>query len=180
MKKIYITLSSLFIMIASLNLSIVNVKAATISKDMINLANTKAQVVASVIVTPEMDDYSKAVAVHDWICANSHGSLIDKATDHSIVGPLLLSEGCCEGYAETFHLFMKILGVKSRRVEGWAGGGYHEWNEVLINGQYMAIDCMWDDPVIVGGPDPGGVYSRQYCLISPVIMALDHSAVKYY
>ena len=137
------------------------------------------------IASEGMAEYDKVVAVHDWLCTNctynvtsiSNGVIL--GSDHSADGPLLYGLSVCEGYAEAFKLFMDILGIKNRRVDGWAQG-YHSWNEVFIGDQWLAVDVTWDDPVIIGGPDSGGVYTRQYCLITPEQMAADHMACEYH
>ncbi|MBP3803751.1 MAG: hypothetical protein J6I76_07615 [Oribacterium sp.] len=108
------------------------------------------------IIDPDMSDYDKAVAAHDWLCANcayneySYNNDIDIASDYTADGPLLYGTSLCEGYAEAFRLFMNILQIENRMVVGYAGGGDHAWNEVKIDGKWYAVDTTWDDPIIVG------------------------------
>ena len=33
--------------------------------------------------------------------------------------------------------------------------GWHEWNAVRINGQWLHVDCTWDDPGIGGDLNSG-------------------------
>lgn len=97
-------------------------KAAGVSKDMVMLANDKARFVTGTLFTQEMSDYDKALVIHDWLCSNCrtsekcaiYGQYV--ASDHSIVGPLVLGTACCEGYADTYKLFMDLAGIKNRRV----------------------------------------------------------------
>lgn len=147
-------------------------------------AKAKAEEIVSLVSYPGMTDYEKAIWAHDYLCSTCTGNIasleanIYLPSDHSADGPLFYGTAVCEGYADAFRLFMNIMGVKNRRVSGWAGG-YHGWNEVYIDGQWWAVDVTFDDPYIIGY-DPSGVYSRQYCLISPAVMALDHIAMEYH
>lgn len=150
-------------------------------------AVAKAKEVVQSITYSGMSQSEMVIAVHDWICTNCTGNLTSVQTlqyieyEHTADGPLLCGISVCEGYAETFRLFMNILGIKNRRVNGYVEGGqfYHAWNEVNIDGTWYAIDVTFDDPIVIG-IDPGGVYSRKYCLISPEIMAIDHIPTVYF
>ena len=83
--------------------------------------------------------------------------------DHNIYGTLTRGLAVCEGYAESFKFFMDELNIPCILVAGTATNSVgiterHEWNYVKINNKWYAVDCTWDDPVIVGG---GFVTSKQ-------------------
>ena len=147
--------------------------ATTIDQRNYELAEKKVKTVISQIITSDMNDTDKVVAIHDWICENS-SYRSDKDTDSTACGPLLTGYGCCAGYADTFHMFMNALDIKDRRVKGIDdhNNGYHRWNEVYVDGNWYGVDTTWDDNV--------DSISRDYCLITPEQMAENHTFIRYY
>jgi transglutaminase/protease-like cytokinesis protein 3 len=69
----------------------------------------------------------------------------------------LINKSCvCEGYSESFKFLMDALDIPSTIVIGKATNSEgktesHSWNYVQINDIWYAIDCTWDDPILVGG-----------------------------
>ena len=62
----------------------------------------------------------------------------------------------CEGYAKAFKYMLDSFGIESTLVIGTATNSQgesenHAWNYVKLNGRWYAVDCTWDDPIIVGG-----------------------------
>ncbi len=50
----------------------------------------------------------------------------------------------------------------------------HAWNYVQLNGIWYAVDCTWDDPVIVGNGKIGNNTKYKYFLRGNEYMAKDH------
>ena len=112
-----------------------------------------------------MATYGTAVerekAVHDYIVQNCNyaydrynsGTLIDD--DFTIYGCIINHVCVCAGYAQTFKLFMDLMGIPCDYVRGVAcNGDNHAWNAVQLDGQWYQVDVTWDDqPECYGGVD---------------------------
>lgn len=110
------------------------------------------------IITEEMSDYEKELAVHDWMIAWAE---YDQAALSSLPGaqptpdsdnPYGFFTGraaICTGYTSTFQLLMDLLGIECLTVEGTAYNGTedHAWNMVRLDGDWYCVDVTWDDPV---------------------------------
>ncbi len=91
------------------------------------------------------DPWSKAVAVQDWVSKNIRRKNfeVSRATARDVARTL---EGDCTEHAVLAAAMCRTLGIPSRVVIGLLyvddlrGFGSHMWNEVLINGQWVAID----------------------------------------
>ena len=102
------------------------------------------------IVEPDMSDYEKTLAIHDWICKNVSYEQADDTSDQDIYGALVNRKALCAGYAEAFSYLLGKVGVKSSVVSGDAidkNGNRisHAWNIVYINGKPYYFDITWDD-----------------------------------
>lgn len=74
----------------------------------------------------------------------------------------------CQDYAELFQSMCIRLGIPCDMVTGEAGGP-HAWNKVYVDGQWLYMDCTWDDPV---SSKPTLRYD--YCLVGPDVMVKSH------
>ena len=140
--------------------------------------NLKAFDIVTSVTNGSMSNRQKVQAVHDWIIKNTaynvsaYQSGNYSPADFVASGPLLYGTAVCSGYADAFKLCMDMLGILCRKVSGYAGGGNHAWNEVMIDGTWLSVDVTWDDPI----PDRGNsVYWNKYLLISQEQMAQDHT-----
>ena len=111
------------------------------------------------IITEEMSDYEKELAVHDWMIAWAE---YDQAALSALPGaqptpdsdnPYGFFTGraaICTGYTSTFQLLMDLLGIECVTVEGTAYNGTedHAWNMVRLDGDWYCVDVTWDDPVM--------------------------------
>lgn len=116
----------------------------------------------------------KAKAIHDYIInLNAYdyenynrGTLPDTAFD--VRGVLLRNKSVCQGYAETYFIFMHLLDIPCKMISG----GDHGWNLVkLSDGKWYHVDCTWDDPVMEGGEQK---LLYRYLFMNDEIMLLDH------
>ena len=102
--------------------------------------------------------YEQLCYVHDWLTANNEYNSVAAATgsayDYLPWTPLsALTDGLqpvCEGYAKAFKMVCDELGIPCVTVDGVASGGGHEWNQVLLNGQWYGVDVTFDDPTVSG------------------------------
>ena len=157
-------------------------KIAT-SKNKTVQAQLKIADVSSTIITPDMSDYEKCVAVHDWIInhtrfdiENAKACTVPKS-DYTMEGTINNGTGVCGGYAAAFDCFMDLNNVPCEFVVGEANGRCHGWNQVLIDGQYYYIDVTFDDPV---SPDGKNLITHNYCMISVEQMERDHITTQFY
>ena len=48
--------------------------------------------------------------------------------------------GTCFDYASLAAAMLRVQGVPTKLVIGYADSSYHSWNEVCVNGQWMRLD----------------------------------------
>lgn len=138
------------------------------------------------IITPEMSDYDKVKAVHDYIVLNCEYDYENYVNDtipqdsYSPRGALINKKAVCEGYAAAFKAFMDELSIPCKFVSGKAssngdftGRVNHAWNRVEVGGVWYQIDVTWDDPV----PDQKGKVRYKYFLLSDEEMNRTHLQV---
>lgn len=117
--------------------------------------------VFSEVVTEDMTDVEKELALHDWLV--DHGDYDRTAVGDSKTfqphaddpyGLLVEGYGICLGYASSFQLLMDLAGVECITVAGAGSGSTrdHAWNMVRLEGEWYCVDVTWDDPVFSGNP----------------------------
>lgn len=120
--------------------------------------NNKVKEIVNQIIKPEMKDYEKEAAIHDYIISNAEYDNRFNSGDmpqvsNTAYGVLVNKVGACLGYAQAMDKLLKASGIDSVIITGDAdngdGKGYegHAWNLVKIGGQYYHIDATWDDPI---------------------------------
>lgn len=107
------------------------------------------------IVTDDMSDFEKELAVHDWIVENgeyddtvySNASHSGRVGYRDPYGILVKGYGNCLGYASSFQLLMDLCGVECITVVGAAfdSRSDHAWNMVRLDGEWYCVDVVWDD-----------------------------------
>lgn len=116
-----------------------------------------AKAVLSKIITKDMSDYEKELAVYDWMTANigfNDGSLeVVPDTDTECDNPhgvLKYHKAVCVGYATTFRLFMQMMDIECMVVHD----SYlsHSWDLVKLGDHWYHTDVSSDAP--------GGNYSH--------------------
>lgn len=113
--------------------------------------------------------YYKIKSVHDYIIANTeYDKTVSKSNIYTAYGALIGHNAVCEGYAKAFKCILDKLGVPCVIVCGIGQNSNgetesHAWNYVKIDDVWYAVDCTWDDPVIIGnGYVSQDVYSRYF------------------
>lgn len=110
-----------------------------------------AKAILDKIVTKDMSDYEKELAVYDWMTANigfDDGSLevvpdADNECDNPY-GALKYHNAVCVGYATTFRLFMQMMDIDCMVVHD----SYlsHSWDLVKLDGHWYHTDIFSDSP----------------------------------
>lgn len=105
--------------------------------------------IIATIIQPEMTDYEKVKAAHDFLIIalqyDTRSSIPDSS--YHAFGALNTAKAVCSGYAELMVLMLNKAGVPCRMVTGTGDGIEHAWNIVYINGETYHVDTTWDDPV---------------------------------
>lgn len=129
-----------------------------------------AEILAATIL-PGMEDWQKALAVHDYLIARStYDETMTYTTGYDL---LIRGTAVCSGYAEAYMDLMNRAGVNcvyvvSEEME-------HAWNLIRIAGSWYHADLTWDDPT----PNNEGTVSHKYFLISDAQIASDDQGGHY-
>lgn len=128
----------------------------------------KARQIVVRLIKPDMSEFEKEIALHDYIVNNTRydyqNYLSDTLPDESFeeYGCLVLGVAVCEGYSEAMKLLCDLAGLeciivkgKSKRGNGSVG---HAWNLIMVDGEYYHLDVTNDDPVTANGYDALAYY----------------------
>ena len=120
-------------------------------------------------------DLEKVFYVHEWLVQNiaydrEHLS-DDVQDDHNLRGALLEGTAGCDGYAKTYALTLRKLGITGVLVTSKDIG--HAWNMVELDGNWYQVDCTWDDPV--DGSDQLGYCMHKHLLCTTEEMNTNHN-----
>ncbi len=87
-------------------------------------------------------DYLVSNVVYDY----DKASTVQAGYIPSITKTFVDSKGICYDYSSLLAAFMRSKGFPTRLVKGYSNNveGYHAWNEVLIDGQWMVVDTTVD------------------------------------
>ena len=102
------------------------------------------------------DLYEDIKAVHDYLVESiEYEQTISEPNIYNIYGALVNKKCVCEGYAKAFKYVMDALEIPCVVVAGPAintdgNTENHAWNYVQLEGNWYAIDCTWDDPILIG------------------------------
>ncbi len=116
----------------------------------------KAVQVIQEIISDDMSDYEKELAVYDWILewtlydedyANQSPSATPDPDNHNPYGLLTHHTAICYGYTTTFQLFMDMLEIECISVNGTSHRGEqeHAWNLVKLDDDWYCVDLTWSD-----------------------------------
>ena len=136
------------------------------------------------LITEDMTDFQKELAVHDWIVEHgSYDQTVHNNPGHSgrtgyrdPYGILVGGYGNCLGYSTTFQLLMDLCGVECVTVVGAAFDSMedHAWNMVKLDGAWYCVDVTWDDPTMGGGNTNSVVRHRYFNVTSQHMRDTDH------
>ena len=110
-----------------------------------------AKAVVDEIITPDMSDWDKELAVHDYVIDHCQYTL-DILAPHSgdALGFFKYAEARCAGYCDAFRLLGRMAGLEVEMIGGpttrdESGSKGHAWNLVKLDGLWYVVDCVWDD-----------------------------------
>ena len=102
------------------------------------------------------DTYQNIKLAHDYLVESiEYDQTISQPNIYDIYGAFINKKSVCEGYAKAFKYLMDSMNIPCVTVSGKATNSEgdsesHAWNYVQINNAWYAIDCTWDDPILVG------------------------------
>ncbi len=91
------------------------------------------------VTDSSMSVYEKAVALHDWLIDYGEYDFENNNGDGMVM--LRTGKGICQAYMEAYRLLLGGAGIPSRE----AGNVEHAFAAVNVNGEWMYVDCTWDD-----------------------------------
>ena len=142
-------------------------------------------------------DYEKALAIHDWICANLWYDIDaaegGKRTAWDAVTTLNNRYAVCEGFSNLTAAFLRAVDIPAKTVHGcgrdisitgmWSSRQLsgneinHSWNEAYVGDRWVIIDTTWDcgneyenSRFAVGG----GIFSHRYFDATIEAFSSDH------
>ena len=119
--------------------------------------NSIEQVKNTLVSRRTGNTYEDIKMVHDYLVDNiEYDTSLSKDNIYDVYGALVNRVAVCEGYARSFKYILDEMGISSVLVIGTGTNSRgeterHAWNYVEIDGKWYAVDCTWDDPVVVGG-----------------------------
>lgn len=154
------------------------------NKQEINLALEKIEAIRKQIIHNKTgNDYEDIKMVHDYLVENiEYDTSLQEKNIYNIYGALINGKCVCEGYARAFKYLLDGLGIESTMVigKGINSSGQsenHAWNYVKLENNWYAVDCTWDDPVIIGGGYIGNSSKYRYFLKGKEDMEKDHTTL---
>lgn len=134
--------------------------------------NQKVNDIYDAVIRPNMTDYEKIKAIHDYIIdhvkydvernTNKNSSYLS----YKAYGPLIQGHATCSGYTDAMAIFLEKMGIKNFKIatelmqEDISG---HVWNALYLDNTWLHLDLTWDDPVSEDGKD---YLQHKYFLIS--------------
>lgn len=126
-------------------------------KDVNNAINEISDVVSQIVQKCNSGDtYQKVKNAHDAIVSRMEYDQTNSVNNSNIYGAFVEKKAVCEGYAESFKIIMDKLNIPcvivyGQGVDGSGNTEAHAWNFVKMDdGVWYAVDCTWDDPIIIG------------------------------
>ena len=140
-----------------------------------NELNIKIDSVLGDIIKPNMSEFERELAIHDYIVLNTEYDYENFKNNtvpnnsYNTYGTLMTGVAVCEGYAETFKLLLNKVGIESMIVVSRPMN--HAWNIVTLDGVDYQVDVTWNDPV----PDRKGQVSYKHLNLTDKQMKKNHN-----
>lgn len=127
------------------------------SKEKIDGALNEINKIKSYFVqNKKADTYENIKLVHDYLVESiEYDETTSQDNIYNLYGALINKKCVCEGYAKAFKYLMDSINIPCTIVIGKATNSEgntenHAWNYVQLGEDWYAVDCTWDDPIIVG------------------------------
>lgn len=136
----------------------------------INAINEIEYVKNSLVSRRTGNSYNDIKMIHDYLVDNiEYDTSLSRENIYDVYGALVNHVAVCEGYARSFKYILEEMGIPCVMVIGTGTNSRgeterHAWNYVQVQGSWYAVDCTWDDPVVVGGGSPSQSSKYKYFL----------------
>lgn len=148
-------------------------------KSRISQFNAAVEDIISTIPT-DAPDVVKEILIYDKLIIDSKYNLsavedVDNAhqDNFSPYGVLINKTGVCESYSEAFQLLCNAVGINCIQKYG----DNHQWNAVLLDGEWYECDVTFDDPI--NGKD-NEIYAHTFFNRTTAFMNKEHPEVIVY
>ncbi|MBR0350393.1 MAG: hypothetical protein IJH76_00970 [Clostridia bacterium] len=137
----------------------------------VNSAISQLERIKSQILSNKTSDtYENIKMIHDYLINNvEYDDTVSRKNIYNIYGALVNKSSVCEGYAKAFKYLADGLGIENTLVIGTGVNTNgqrenHAWNYVKLRDKWYAVDCTWDDPIIIGNGYVGDNIKYKYFL----------------
>lgn len=126
-------------------------------------------------------NYQNIKNIHDYLVESiDYDESISEQNIYDIYGALINKKCVCEGYAKAFKYLLDGINIPCIIVSGEGTNSQgntenHAWNYVQLNENWYAVDCTWDDPILVGGAILTNSVKYQYFLKGTYIFSKNHT-----
>lgn len=86
-------------------------------------------------------NFVKNCMVYDYELYSNQPSIYTSNADENLVD----GKGICLDYASMLAVILRNAGIETKVLFGDTTFGYHAWNEVFINGQWVMMDACWGE-----------------------------------
>lgn len=126
-----------------------SVYGASLTKKQLGQVKDSVANFVNVYTSPDMDDFHKVLAAHDYLCKccsyETRGWQVNHA--NTALGALKYKKAQCSGYARAFKALCDGMGVGCRYVHAnsKAYNPSHQWNLVKVDKKWYLIDVQLND-----------------------------------
>lgn len=105
---------------------------------------------ALAVVSKNMSDLQKAIALHDYLAVNCEYDKENLEANtlpqevFTTYGVFVNRSAVCQGYALAYKYLLNQAGIECHMVTSDVMN--HAWNLIKLDGQYYQVDVTWDDP----------------------------------
>lgn len=129
---------------------------------------------ANLYITNDMDDFSRAKTVNDYIVQLATYTEESESYGQSVYELISEETGVCQAYALLAYRLFLAAGLDAKYVYGYSDNQLHAWNLVSVDGNWYHIDTTWNDV----DPDEPYAISYAYFLVNDEKLSEDHLWVK--
>ncbi len=122
--------------------------------------DSKTTILAKELTKNAKSDLEKLEIIHNYIVTNFSYDDEKAASDlrRYIPNPdktLEENKGICYDYSSVMAAMLRSVNVPTKLIKGYAEAvnGYHAWNEVLIDGEWIVVDSTTDTSYVLWGMD---------------------------
>ena len=145
-----------------------------------NALNKMERIKSYFIQNKSDNNYQNIKNIHDYLVESiDYDESISEENIYDIYGALINKKCVCEGYAKAFKYLLDGINIPCIVVSGEGTNSQgntenHAWNYVELNGNWYAVDCTWDDPILVGGAILTNSIKYQYFLKGTEVFNKNH------